>query len=399
MNILTLVGASCAGWLIGVATGLAPGIHVNTLLPFLVLLPVPGEMGAAVIFSVAITHIFLDFIPSTVFGVPDSDTALVVLPAHRLLLAGRGYEAIKLTVIGSLGAFAVSCLAVFPMIRILPLLYRNLSPFLGYILLLFVFFIIVSEKSPRKIFFSCVVFLISGVYGCIVLSSPLVSEDAVLFPVFCGLFGLSTLSLSMKGRTELPEQIIDSKIHLSWYETVSSILKGVTAGIFVSLFPGVGPAHATAVLSVRSSPRQFLVAVSGVNTANCVYALIGLYTFGKARSGVVVALEKLVHIDGKILFTLLSCGLLAAGLASVTALYLARKILEWVPRVNYTYLAGSTCTVLAVSVGIVTGVPGLLILAVGVCIGILPPLLGVRRTHLMGVLLLPILLYYIGFFT
>jgi putative membrane protein len=395
-EFLVLLGACAAGSLMGVMTGLTPGIHVNTLLPFMVVLPVSGTVGASLIFSLAVAHTFLDFIPSTIFGVPDGDTALSVLPAHRLLLSGRGYEAIKLTVVGSLGALIVSCMLVLPMIYCIPILYRTISPYMEYVLLSFVFFIILSEKCLKKMLLASTIFLIAGLYGYTVLSTPLGSENLILFPVFCGLFGLSTLLVSLKMQSELPLQPLDSRIHLNRREIFVNIAKGAAAGIFVSLFPGIGPAHATAVISVRTSPRQFLVAVSGVNTANAVYALVGLYTIGKARSGAVVAIQNLIQPEWKPMVVLLSCGLVAAGIASVTALYVARIILRVVSHIDYKKLMGGTCLILVMTVWIVTGASGLLVLAVGCCIGILPLFLGIRRSHCMGVLLLPILIYYLG---
>lgn len=393
--ILVLAAALC-GLLLGIITGLTPGIHVNTLLPFMVVLPVTGTVGAALIFSLAVTHTVLDFIPSTVFGIPDTDTALSVLPAHQLLLAGRGYEAIKLTVMGSLGALIVSCMLVIPMVQVIPVLLKTVYPYMGYVLFFFIFFIIVSEKSLKKIVCAFLIFMGSGLYGYIVLSAPLVSEDVVLFPVFCGLFGISTLLISLKSKSELPLQSIDSRVHVTSSEIVVNVLKGAAAGILVSLFPGVGPAHATAVMSVKSSPRQFLIAVSGVNTTNAVYTLIGLYAIGKARSGAVAAIQSLVQVNENLVLILLSCGLLAAGIASVAALYIARTLLELVTHVPYNKMMSTTCVILVITVWVITGFLGVLVMAVGCCIGILPVLTGVRRTHCMGVLLFPILLYYLG---
>jgi putative membrane protein len=383
------------GCLLGILTGLTPGIHVNTLLPFMAALPVSGLHGAVIVFSLAVTHTFLDFIPSSIFGIPDEDTALSILPAHQLLLAGKGYEAIKLTVVGSLGAFIISLILVLPLISIIPIVYRISYSYMGYILLFLVFFLVISEKAPRKIVSASIVFLLSSTYGYILLSSPLLCGDVVLFPVFCGLFGISTLSISMRNQGEVPFQSLDSKIRLKHFEVFINILKGGIAGILVSLLPGIGPAHATAVISVQTSPRKFLVAVSGVNTANAVYALVVLYTVQKCRSGAVIAIEKLIHLDIPSLIILLLCGLMAAGVSSVVALCVARIFLKALPSLNYRGLMVSTCSIMILIVWIITGVTGLLVMAVGCCIGILPIFLGVRRSHCMGVLLFPVIHYYL----
>jgi putative membrane protein len=93
---------------------------------------------------------------------------------------------------------------------------------------------------------------------------------------------------------------------------------------------------------------------------------------------------------------LLSCGFIAAGIASVTALAVAQKILKVLPGVNYRTVMVSTCGALIFIVWLITGCTGVVVMAVGVCIGILPVLMNVRRSHCMGVLLFPILLYYLN---
>ncbi|MBU6998879.1 MAG: tripartite tricarboxylate transporter permease [Theionarchaea archaeon] len=395
-DVTTLVSMCGAGICLGVITGLTPGLHVNTLLPFIVLLPVSGSMSAVLIFSLAVTHTFLDFIPSTLFGVPDEDTALSILPAHRLLLQGRGYEAIKLTVVGSLGSLMLSCSLAPLMIVLIPPLHATISPYLAYILLGFVAIMIGSEKSLLRISASGAVFIISGLYGYIALNSPWIGNDLVLFPMFCGLFGISTLLMSATCSTRLPLQSFDTRIHLSRLQIMLNVVKGAGAGMLVSLFPGIGPAHATAVISMKSSPRTFLVAVSGVNTANAVYALIGMYTIGKARSGAVAVIQGLTEVNNAMLVQLLSCGLLAAGVASVAALMVAQQMLKLISAVDYTAVTAGTCCILVVLVCAMTGVKGIALMAVGCSIGLLPPLLGIRRSHCMGVLLFPILLHYLG---
>ena len=69
---------------------------------------------SALIIGCLVTHTFLDIIPSVFLGAPDTDTALSVLPGHKLMLAGRGYEAIKCSALGSFGSVLVALVALFP---------------------------------------------------------------------------------------------------------------------------------------------------------------------------------------------------------------------------------------------------------------------------------------------
>jgi len=100
-RMLEYVLLALTGCLLGVVTGLTPGLHVNTVcllgLGFYASAGLdPIEFSVAMI-AMAITHTFLDFIPAIFLGVPEESTALSVLPAHRLVLAGKGLEAVKYT--------------------------------------------------------------------------------------------------------------------------------------------------------------------------------------------------------------------------------------------------------------------------------------------------------------
>ncbi|WP_367883109.1 tripartite tricarboxylate transporter permease [Thermococcus peptonophilus] len=85
------------GALFGTFTGLMPGVHVNTLAVLLngALLP------SLTLFAMGLTHTYLDAFPSTFLGIPDEGTALSILPAHRLVLAGKGMEVIRIALYSS----------------------------------------------------------------------------------------------------------------------------------------------------------------------------------------------------------------------------------------------------------------------------------------------------------
>ncbi|MEM7821789.1 MAG: tripartite tricarboxylate transporter permease, partial [Candidatus Aenigmatarchaeota archaeon] len=98
--ILETILFSLLGVLIGIPLGLLPGMHINNILPLILSFSFlfASYNLTVLIVSIAITQIFISFIPSIFLGAPDENTALSVLPGHRLLFEGKGYEAIKLTV-------------------------------------------------------------------------------------------------------------------------------------------------------------------------------------------------------------------------------------------------------------------------------------------------------------
>ncbi|MCH7770430.1 MAG: tripartite tricarboxylate transporter permease [Bacteroidetes bacterium] len=96
--LIEILLALIVGILTGTTTGLIPGIHINLIGVFIVSLSASLFLSinpiylAVFIVSMAITHTFVDFIPSIFLGCPDTDTELSVLPGHELLKKGQGYE-------------------------------------------------------------------------------------------------------------------------------------------------------------------------------------------------------------------------------------------------------------------------------------------------------------------
>lgn len=132
-DILLLLYFTLFGMGLGALSGLAPGIHVNTLAVLLVIgipdlspfldgicssagcsLP-PALLLACTILSAAICHSFLDYIPSLIMGVPDETECLSVLPSHRLLLEGRGINALQAAAQGSLVGAMAGAMVLLPL--------------------------------------------------------------------------------------------------------------------------------------------------------------------------------------------------------------------------------------------------------------------------------------------
>lgn len=260
-----------AGIFFGIITGLTPGIHINlisllllSISPFL--LSYVSLLSIAVfIIAMSITHTFLDSIPSIFLGAPEASTALGVLPGHRYLLRGNGLMALKLTIIGSFGALLLSILLFPILLPIVKFVYPAIKDYIGYILLFVVVFMILRDKFKLWALF---IFLISGVFGFIVFNLNLKNP---LFPMLSGLFGISTLLISLFQNQKIPKQKITSDIKLSRSKTVKALFSGQFSGFLTSIFPGLGSAQA-AVISMQITPNLgdhgFMILIGSINTAN-----------------------------------------------------------------------------------------------------------------------------------
>ncbi|MFH1424561.1 MAG: tripartite tricarboxylate transporter permease [archaeon] len=399
-EILLFTLAGCG---LGIITGLVPGIHIN-MVSALVLAGLPFFAGfetlsvAAMIMAMAVTHTFLDFIPSILLGAPDGETALAVLPGHTMLLEGRAIEAIKLTGLGSLMALLIAAGLFLVMVKWVGPVYEFIKPNLHFVLLFMILLGFAAEKNTWRAVF---VFLAAGFFGFFVLGSAF--PEGMIFPALSGMFGVSTMLLSLREKVRIPIQA-RANINLKLGEIVRGSVVGSVAGMLVGMLPGIGAAQATFVaqqVTRKSSVQEFLVAVSGVNTANMIFTMVVLYSLGKMRSGIMVVIDDMLGemIFGQLLL-FLGVILLAGGVALFLHIKLGMFFALKLSGGGSNYGKINVCIILVITASVfaLTGGIGLVVLLVGTALGLLPPLLSVRRAECMGFLLFPVVLFYTGLY-
>jgi len=394
---LEFIIAIVIGVFLGCITGLIPGIHINmvavvmfTISPFL-LLHTSALTIAVVIVSMGVTHTFLDAIPSIFLGAPDADHALSVLPGHRLLLKGQGYQAVTLTAIGSL-------LSVLLMVAVTPLLipivkngYPLIQKFIPYLIIIASVFLIIKEKKSR--FWAVFVYLVSGVLGIAVLGSNVAQP---LFPLFSGLFGTSILILSILEKTKIPKQKIEFP-KIKNKELAKSTTAGFLASFLTGLLPGLGAAQAAIIASSifkKMTAESFLVLTGAINTFVMIVSFIALFSIDKARNGAVVIISKILEsITIQQLTIFLAVTLVVAGVATILTMKFAKVFTKLMTKVSYQKLAITVIILITGLVIFLTGPLGLLILIVATFTGMIPSLTNIGKNHLMGSLLLPVILF------
>ena len=389
-----------AGVFAGIITGLVPGIHINLVAVMMLsssafLLNYFSPLSLALfIVAMSVTHTFLDSIPSIFLGAPDSGLELSVLPGHKLLLQGRGYEAVFLTVIGSFFAVIV-CIVLTPiMIPLIRYGYPLIEPYIAYILIFFSIVLIWREVKSR--FWALIIYLLSGALGIAVLTMPHLKEP--LFPMLSGLFGTSILIVSLMKKTRIPKQRITYP-KLDIKEILSYLGLGTFASLLVGTMPGLGSSQAAIISSSvkkNNKPENFLIMLGSINTIVMIVAFVSLYVIDKARNGSVVVISKILgeFNFGYLVLFLLAC-LLVAGIASFLALKISRVFSNFMDKVDYRKLCMSVISLIIIMVFLLTGPLGLLILIVSSLLGITTSLLGIGKNHLMGCLLFPVILFFL----
>ncbi len=529
------------GVMAGVVTGLVPGIHVNNVALFVYVSQTslsgiafslfgwacPSALDitlmlSALILATAVAHTFVSFVPSVFLGAPSEDTALSILPGHRMLLSGRGYEAVLLAARGCLWGFIASLALVLPLRLFMgsPVdAYDKLRPFMAGVLALVVTLLIYSE-SDRQVTtgrvkvkaneiggvqflgesghvgrlepwrdlvlgdeicldgkmvkawpsgfllvkgkrwvkvvshedveemcgswvrvqgfvlpetrvasalerrgWALLLFLLSGSLGWVLLTSPGLeaanwfllpslatsSPSMMLFPLFTGLFGLSTMIISGASRDVLPEQDVNPKVDMVPWRQARSVASGTVAGAAVSWFPGVSGASATVIARYLSggnvegeekdNDREFLISIGAANAASTLFTIVALFVIMKGRSGASATIGAMLSnnlspweplsVVPVTMAILLVSSFVAATMAFLMTVLLARISARKCVKMRYGLLVRMVILFLLLAVFLLTGALGLFVACTATLLGVLPPIIGIRRVHLMGCLILP----------
>jgi len=422
MEVVAVAGFCALGFLVGVVSGLTPGLHVNNLALLLAAVAPsidasPAAVGVALV-AASVTHTFLDIVPSVVVGVPDESMALVALPGHRMVLDGDGREAVVLSAAGSMLAVVLAFAAAVPIAFVMSRAYPMVSVYTPYILAATVVFLLATERggevgrrgradghdavSVRAK--AAVVLAASGLLGYYVLTrepgaEALVGEPSLLTPLFVGLFGVPILVASASENAEIPEQDGDG-VALPRRSVVVNAVGGGVAGSIVGWLPGVSPAVATGFVqsllpdseTEPESMREFIVAVSGVDSSNAVFALLALYLVGFPRSGVMVALDRTeVALDGETVAVYLVAVAVVSVASFVVTVALGRHAFGVVRRVDYRSLSVGVVILLVGVTFVFSGFVGIPVLVASTIVGLVPNYTRARRVNCMGALLLPLI--------
>lgn len=397
------------GTILGLISGIVPGLHSNTFSALIVstsaffLFYFSPEDVMAMIIASAVAYTIANIIPATFLGVPSEDTAIAILPAHKMVLEGRGFEALSISCFSSLLSVFLSLPLFFTAIFV-SLNYDFFKKMTPFVLISIAVLLVMSEKGEefegslsawRKRLYAFLVFLVSGMLGYTALQSSELAEispaGSVLLPLLTGLFGAPILLFSIFTKSSgIPKQ----EIKLSFPE-ISTTIKGSLAGFFVSIFPGISSGVATVVSSLgEKSERGYIIAMSSANTSNAILCFFMLLAIGRTRSGSADALKSLGLIPSfqEIAFISVISGLIAFLFTLAFGFFIAKKIDQLDGRklsiVVFAFLFAIVLTL--------TGFYGLAILFSAIPIGLSTQFLGVRRINCMGCLILPVTLWYLS---
>ena len=416
--MMELVIACFIGILIGTTTGMIPGIHVNTAGAILfassnfLLTKVSPEFLCVLMVSMSIAHALIEFVPSMLLGVPQEGTATSILPGHRMVLQGRSKEVIRIVSVGGFGAIIVTILMLPIFSILLPFLHDVSKPFTWAILLVASIYLTYSLTSNfRDFLWSSLLFVISGILGWVIFQSP-ISSGVTLMCVFSGLFGISTILFSLNDSSTIPHQNPFYELNID-YNKFKSIFAGGITGAILGFLPGFGPAQGTVIAQAVSGTNDcddddtvnFLLATSGLNISDCLFSLIAIYIIGNPRSGIAVYMSYLISemsINHLLIFIFAS--LLAVSISLALSLRLGDSFSRLMGGVDYKKMSIGVIilqiVILYIFIFYYKAPPLYMTLALitSTAMGMLPHYIGVGKSHLMGVLIIPAIVIYMQMF-
>lgn len=397
--MLDWLAAVLIGVIGGTFTGLLPGVHVNLVCTLLLASAAAlsrffdGIELALFIISMSVAQSFLDPLPAIFLGAPEADTGLGVLPGHRYLLRGLGLMAVKLTVLGCLGGLLLSLL-LFPAFLLLvrvgyPLLLRTM----GGVLLVLAAFMILRDRKPVL---AAGIFLLSGLLGLATFRLWFIENP--LFPLLSGLFGISTLLFSLNDSARIPPQQARNDIAFDNTRAGHALVGGVASGFLTAVLPGLG-AGLAAILTLQVvrdlRDHGFMILLGAISSANFVLSLVALLALDKARNGAVLAIQTLFEVQAPHIALFMAAALAAGGLGAIVSLRLGAVFAAWIGRLDYPRLVACVIGFIAVLCAVLTGWAGMLVLLASTAVGLLPAILKVGRVQAMGVILLPVITYFL----
>ncbi len=388
------------GICLGIITGLIPGIHTNLIAVFLVsssaiLLEYITPINLVVlIVSMGLTNTFIDTIPSIYLGAPNEETALSVLPGHKMLLEGRGHEAIVYTLIGSTIAVIIFIFLAPLFFYTIPLIQEFIEKMMAFFLIWACIFLIGREKESKSK--ALIIFLLAGFLG---IASMNLNVNQPLLPLLTGLFGTSTLIYSISSGSIVPKQSFE-RIKISWKELKKPAIATAITSPICSFLPGMGASQSAIIGSEimgEMKPKSFLVLVGSTNTLVLAMSFLILYLTDKKRSGLAGAISEITKLTIKDLWIIIA----AIIITMIFSIYLTIKLSKFfsnkIHKLNYELISKGVILFLILIILVMSGLKGFLVLISSTMLGLACAHMNVRKGFLMGCLMIPTILFYLPF--
>jgi putative membrane protein len=235
-----------------------------------------------------------------------------------------------------------------------------------------------------------------------------ISSNLSLMCLFTGLFGISTILFSLNQNSIIPHQSRFYELYLN-KDILKGIFAGGTTGAILGFLPGFGPAQGGILAQEisgadeQNNTKNFLTTISGLNTSDTLFSLYCIYLIGNPRSGIAVYMSYMIEnfsINHLLIFTFAS--LIAVSISLILCLKLGDSFSKFMAGMDYKKLSIITILlmigILYLFIFVYNGPILYLTLALisSTALGLIPHYVGVSKSHLMGVLIIPAIIVYLN---
>ncbi|RKZ34251.1 hypothetical protein DRQ33_02565 [bacterium] len=427
LNPLTLLAYILLGIAMSTFISVIPALHIYNVMGLIIIGIlsfghfIPPEVIPYMFMAMLVTYAVLNTLTAIFLSAPDESMIFVVMPGHKGILMGRGYEIAMLTGFGALLGILLLLLITPLSFFVLPSLRRLMTPHMHWVLGLVTVYILMSEwpkgverKPPglarfleawRSLGAGLLTFILSGFLGLIVLNKtiiPIRASFQALMPVFVGLFAIPAILLNIVSKEKIPEQHIAESIDVTPGLSARSVFAGGLGGLIAALFPILTAGMGGLIAGQATAQRDNRIFVMSQGVSKAVY-YVGAFLFffipGEmmGKGGLVAMVSPLFKTYTYQEYWLAVASMIfAGGIAFILLHYLSKLFANIIHKINYQLISGITLIILIVVIFSLTRWMGLFIMTVATAIGLIPVLFGSRRLNCLGVLLVPISLNMAG---
>lgn len=255
------------------------------------------------------------------------------------------------------------------------------------------FHLILKESSVRKAF---LFFALSGILGLFTFNLGLKEP---FLPLLTGLFGTSSLIMQKEEGSKIPTQMKKVVVESSFFELIKANLIGIIGSIIMAIVPSMSPSQVGLITeefkNKKTSDELKISTMTSINISDNLLSLIALISINKGRSGVVEKINDLITLNLNNYYLLLFTGFLACTLSA----YLLIKSSKWFSERIHWFDNNKTRILIISFVAFLTlhfnGLTGLLILTISTILGYYCTKNNIRKSQLLGCLVIPTITFYI----
>lgn len=205
------------------------------------------------------------------------------------------------------------------------------------------------------------------------------------------------LLISINQNTKIPKQnLIFKKIKLK------KLLKPLSGALIASplcgFLPGLGGGQAAVIGNQisKTNEKDFLILLGAVNVFVMGLSFVSLYSISRTRTGAAAAIQTLI---GTVNSNVLILILIVCLISGIVSFFLVKKLsitfLRIIEKINYKKLSIATIIFLSFLILIISGILGLIVFFISTATGIYCIFLNVKKTQMMGCLLIPTIILYL----